>query len=114
MDKIYLRTVFEEQKPFLKKLHDKENSIKTINTAEDESLNALIQILHLLYLGEIHLSKADQEILIKSKRGKKLQNFQSKQKFIKLLHGPRQNKIVALRQFVSLYPIFLHGFFHSS
>jgi hypothetical protein len=114
MDKIYLRTVFEEQKEFLKRLYTKDNSFQALGNAEDESLNTLIKILHLLYLGEIHLSKADETILIKSKRSKKLQFFKLKSNFIKLLHGPRQNKIAALRQFVSLYPVLLHGFFNDT
>jgi hypothetical protein len=113
MDKIYLRSAFEQQKPFLKQLYNKENPFHVLGAAEDESLNTLIKILHLLFLGEIHLSKVDREALIKSKRSKKLHNFKSKSYFIKLLHGPRHNKIVALRQFVSLYPILLHGFFNA-
>jgi hypothetical protein len=113
MDKIYLRSHFEKQKPFLKKLYEKQSSLKTLTSAEDESLNALIRILHLLYLGEISLTNADKEALIKSKRSKKLQQFKNKSYFVQLLHGPRESKIATLRQFISLYPIFLHDFFNN-
>jgi hypothetical protein len=112
MDKAHLRTEFEKEKVFLKKLFLKDHSLQVLSSAEDDSLNILIKILHMIFLHEIPLNKQNIDTIIKSKRSKKLEKFKSKSYFIELLHGGRQNKIKTLNQFITLYPIFLHGFFH--
>jgi hypothetical protein len=112
MDKAYLRSEFEKQKPFLKKLYLKERQV--IGSADDDSLNTLIKILHMIYLHEIGLTEDNINTIIKSKRSKKLEQFKSKKYFVQLLNGPRENKIKTLNQFITLYPIFLHGFFNES
>jgi hypothetical protein len=112
MDRVYLRHSFENSKSFLKQLYQSENSAQTLNNATEDNLNVLIKILHLVCVKEIKLHKTHADQLVKSKRLKRLQLFQSKAYFQKLLKESRATKLGILKQFLSLYNVILFGFFN--
>ncbi len=55
MDKVYLHSLFQSQKGFLKKLQSAEDTRRVLFVANDHSLNVVIRILHLIAQGEITL-----------------------------------------------------------
>lgn len=113
MDKVYLLSLFQTQKGFLKKLYvSQENSNRVISVASDPSLNVLIRILHLVANGQIVLRAIDSKLIKSSKRTKKLNMFESKTYLLKMLNQSREQKVSVLKQFSSLYPILLHSFFN--
>jgi intein-encoded DNA endonuclease-like protein len=113
MDKVYLLSLFQTQKPFLKRLYKAEENVnQTLLVANDHSLNVLVRILHLIANGEIVLRKSDSDLIKKSLRMKKLLQFESKKYFLQVLNGSRDDKLKLLRQFSSLYPTLLYSFFN--
>jgi hypothetical protein len=112
MDKVYLRHLFEINRDFLKQVYESQNKNKIITSANDNCLDILIRILHLIATGQITLRKDDQEIIIKSRRMKKLELFESKKYFSDLLRNSRETKLLVLKQFISIYSVLLYSFFN--
>jgi hypothetical protein len=112
MDKVYLRHRFENSKPFLKELYEQKNLAQVFSKASDDNLNTLIKILHLVAIKEVKLHKDHAESIVKSKRLSKLKLFSSKLYFLRLLGETRTQKLLVLKQFLSLYRIILFGFFN--
>ena len=112
MDKVYLRSLFESQKGFLKKLQSGEQTRRALFVANDYSLNVVIRILHLIAIGEISLPSKSSQTIKKSLRVKKLLSFESKKFFQSVLNSPRENKLKLLNQFIKLYPDLLYTFFN--
>ena len=83
MDKVYLLSLFQSQKGFLKKLYEGDQTPRILAVANDHSLNVLIRILHLIANGEIVLSKEHASVIKKSLRLNKLRKFESQKYFIK-------------------------------
>jgi hypothetical protein len=115
MDKVYLLSEFLSQKGFLKKLYkNEEPASRILSVANDRSLNVLLKILFLIATGEITLRSADSATLKKSLRMKKLLQFESKKFLLNLLNNSRQEKLTVLKQFVSVYTVFLYSFFNEN
>jgi hypothetical protein len=115
MDKVYLRHLFEENKDFLRNLYEEKNTVhlnRLVNNASESTLNVLVRILYLIANGEISLHENHQEIIKKSKRLGKLSAFESRSYFVHLLHSPKSEKLLVLKQFLKLYPFLLHTFFN--
>lgn len=112
MDKLYLRHLFELNKDTLKKLYLGKNTQKTLMAANDNCLDALIKILHLIASGKINLRRKDHEQIKKSRRENKLLAFEKSSYFLAQLHDSRENKLKTLKQFVKVYPFILYLFFN--
>ncbi len=112
MDKVYLLSLFQSQKGFLKKLYEGEQPPRLINIANDHALDVLIRILHLIANGEIVLSKEHSTAIKKSLKLNKLRKFESQKYFISLLNNSREQKVTILKQFSKIYPILLYSFFN--
>ena len=112
MDKVYLLSLFQSQKGFLKKLYEGDQPQKVLNLANDHSLDVLIRILHLIASGEIVLSNQHSHTLKKSLRLGKLNRFESQKYFLNLLHNSREQKVSILKQFTKIYRVLLYSFFN--
>jgi len=113
MDKVYLRTLFITEKGFLLNLQrGEESASRLLLIASDKSLNVLIRILHLISDGQITLRAVDSSLIQKSKKMKKLLQFESKKYFLRMLNESRATKLTVLKQFVKIYPILLYSFFN--
>ncbi len=112
MDKVYLLSLFQTQKGFLKKLYEGEQTQKVLNLANDHSLDVVIRILHLIATGEIVLSQKHAHLLKKSLRLSKLNKFESQKYFLTLLNNSREQKVLTLKQFTKVYPFLLYSFFN--
>ena len=112
MDKVYLLSLFQSQKGFLKNLCEGEQPQKVLTVANDHALDVLIRILHLIAIGEIVLSNKHSADLKKSLRLNRLNKFQSQKYFLNILNNSREQKVLVLRQFTKIYPIFLYSFFN--
>lgn len=112
MDKVYLRSLFVNEKDFLKKLYNGQGWA-ALTFASDKSLNTLIKILHLLADGHIPMRKTDETELKNAKKFYALNKFSSKEYFRDILKkASREAKLKQLKQFLKLYPILLHSFFN--
>jgi len=106
MDIVYLKSEFLNVQNFLYKLFtsNPRSNANSIFNANDRELDTLIKVLHLICNGQIHLRKSDYQILKKSKRLNFLESyFERKDKYVKLLHSSREDKIQVLRKFSALY-----------
>lgn len=112
MDKVYLLSLFQSQKGFLKKLYQGEQPQKVLNLANDHCLDVLIRILHLIATGEIVLSQQHLHMLKKSLRLSKLNQFESQKYFLNLLNNSREQKVIILKQFTKIYSVLLYSFFN--
>lgn len=115
MDISYLKSEFLNVKSFLYDLYtgNPRQNASRISNAVECKLNVLIKILHLICIGEIHLRKSDHETIKKSKRLNFLKiNFNSKINFLRLLNSPREQKIIVLRKFCSIYQPLLFTMFN--
>jgi hypothetical protein len=112
MDKVYLLSLFQSQKGFLKKLYEGDQTPRILAVANDHSLNVLIRILHLIANGEIVLSKEHASVIKKSLRLNKLRKFESQKYFITLLNNSREQKVLVLKQFSKIYSALLYSFFN--
>lgn len=112
MDKVYLRSLFESQKGFLKRLQSGEETRHLLHVANDHSLNVLFRILHLIASGEISLPAKSSQTIKKSLRVKKLLSFESKKFLQTALNSSRENKLKLLTQFNKIYPDLLYSFFN--
>jgi hypothetical protein len=111
MDKVYLRSLFVQEKDFLKKLYDGQGNALTF--ASDKSLNTLIKILHLIAEGHIPMRKQDKAEIKTAKKFNSLNKFASKTFFAQITKtGTRETKLKELKQFLKLYPLLLHTFFN--
>jgi len=115
MDIVYLKSEFLNVKGFLHKLY--KNNPRTnaafIFNANDQELNTLIKILHLICIGSIHMRKDDFAKLKQSKRLSILRNFfERKDSYFKLLQSKREEKIQILRKFCALYGSILYLLFN--
>lgn len=115
MDVSYLKSEFLNVKSFLYELYignPRSNSTK-ISQATDQKLNVVIKILHLICIGEIHLRRDDYNALKKSKRLNFLKsNFNTKINYVRLLNGPREQKVNVLRKLSALYKPLLFTMFN--
>jgi len=113
MDKIFLRSLFEFHKGFLKKLYAGEESPHhVLSVSSDRSLDVLIRILHLIAIGEIVLRRKDSSILKNSRKLKTLQKFESKKNLLHYLNESRETKLKLLKQLGSVYRYLLYSFFN--
>ena len=65
MDKIYLKSLLNAEKDILKILYKGEEGASILTFANDKSLNVVIQILHLLVMGEIQIKQETESLLKK-------------------------------------------------
>lgn len=114
MDLPYLRHVLLEHKLFLHKLFKQTNVIKSLNHASDSQLDTLLKLLHLISQGQIPLNSKHQDILVRSKREKKLSQFESRDFLRKKLKSDRAEKLKVLKQFAKLFSILLYHLFNSA
>ena len=81
--------------------------------ANDKSLNVVIQILHLLAIGEIPMKKETESLLKSSRKYNKLRKFTSKEFFRQLLYkASRETKIKELKQFIKVYSTIFYFLFN--
>ena len=113
MDRAYLRHQFLHHKAFLHKLYRQQNVFKVLNHASDEELNLLLKLLHLVALGVIPLSSKHLEIVQRSKRQNKLEEFESKPTLRTALSSERDIKLNLVKQFSKLYAVFCHELFNT-
>lgn len=103
------------EKDFLRKLYQGNEGVAVLMLANEKSLNALIQILHLLAIGEIPMRKDDENVLKSAKKYNKLRHFMLKDFFRQLLHkANRETKIKELKPFIKLYPAILYLMFNDT
>lgn len=103
-----------QNKQFLHNLFKQTNVVKILNHASDSELNLLLKVLHLINQGHIPLKQKHYEVVIRSKREKKLQLFESRQFLREKLKGSREDKLRLLKQFSKLFSILLHHLFNLS
>jgi hypothetical protein len=113
MDRAYLRHTFLHHKAFLHQLYQQKNVLKLLNHASDEELNLLLKLLHLVAVGVLPLSSQHQEIMHRSKREKKLMEFESKTTLRSALAAERDSKLKLIKQFAKLYAVFCHNLFNA-
>ncbi len=82
---------------------------RLINASSLAEIRLLLSVLYCISQGHIDLRKAHYKQLIKSKRRNSLVNL--KQKYRRLLNGPREPLARYLTQFASLYQYLLSTIF---
>lgn len=112
MDRPYLRHQILKHKTFLKNLYTQAKVPQTLNNASNESLGFALKLLHLLTNGLIKLPHGAEEIITKSLRSKKLDQFESRNYLHHLLLSPREEKLRVLKQFNKLYSTLFHYIFN--
>lgn len=113
MDKVYLKSLFTAEKDFLKKLYKGEEGVSILMLANDKSLNVVIQILHLLAIGEIPMKQETESLLKSSRKYNKLRQFTGKDFFRQLLYkASRETKVKELKQFVKVFPSIFYSLFN--
>jgi len=113
MDWPYLRHLLIQHKSFLNNLFKQTNVIKILNHASDTELNVLLKLLHLINLGHLPLNEKHHEVIVRSKREKKLEQFDSRRFLREKLNGSREEKLKVLKQFAKLFSVLLHHIFNS-
>jgi len=113
MDRPYLRHQILKHKTLLKSLHSQDKVQRTLNNANNESINFVLKLLHLLTNGHIKLPPGTDEIIARSLRSKKLAHFESRNYLQHLLASPREEKLRVLKQFNKLYSTLFHYIFHA-
>lgn len=114
MDWPYLRHLLIQHKEFLFNLFKQTNVIKILNHASDTQLNVLLKLLHLINQGHIPLQQKHHELVVRSKREKKLNQFESRQFLRQKLKSSREEKLKLLKQFAKLFAILLHHLFNQT
>jgi hypothetical protein len=112
MDWPYLRHLLIQHKAFLNNLFKQTNVTKILNHASDTELNVVLKLLHLINLGHLPLKQKHHEVIVRSKREKKLEQFESRRFLIEKLHASREEKLKVLKQFAKLFSILLHQIFN--
>ena len=86
---------------------------KVIQTADDGELNTLIKFLHFLSNGEIVMKKANFEKIHEGQKLKLLtKTVEKKSKTLKLVKGPRKDKIKFLNRLLHVYSALLYCLFN--
>lgn len=112
MDKVYLRSLFENNRGFLLRLYRNDDIAKLLsNVATDKQLDCVLRILHLIGIKEIHLNSEFKEALTSNKKFNQISQFKSKQ-LNDMIHASREKKLKYLKQFNSLYPKLLYCMFN--
>lgn len=111
MDWPYLRHLLIQHKDFLYNIFKQANVIKLLNHASDSELNVLFRLLFLINHGHIPLNKNHQVVISRSRREKKLLQFESRQFLRSKLKSPREEKLKSLKQFAKLFSVLLHHLF---
>lgn len=112
MDWPYLRHLLFQHKSFLRNLFNQTNVVNILNHASDSELNVLLKLLHLINLGHLPLKRKHHEVIVRSKREKKLEQFESRRFLLEKLHSSREQKLKVLKQFAKLFVILLHHIFN--
>jgi hypothetical protein len=112
MDWPYLRHMLIQHKSFLNNLFKQTNVINILNHASDSELNLLLKLLHLINLGQLPLKKSHHEVIVRSRREKKLEQFESRRFLVEKLKSSREHKLKLLKQFAKLFSILLHHIFN--
>ncbi len=113
-DVVHMRDLLLNEKSFLKQLYtlNTYQNKKLINGADNQSLNTLIKILHLILNNEIPILVEDVTILKKSKKFGLLQKkIKGSDKFIELLEGERKPKLDFLLSLANVYHFLLRSLF---
>jgi len=113
MDWPYLRHMLIQNKQFLYNLFKQANVVKILSHASDSELNVLLKVLHLINQGHIPLKQKHHEVVVRSKREKKLELFESRQFLREKLKASREEKLKLLKQFSKLFSILLHHLFNA-
>lgn len=111
MDWPYLRNVLTLHKNFLRKLFNQTEVIKTLNHASDSELDLLLKLLHLISHGHIPLNHKHRDVIVRSKREKKLLKFESREFLRKVLKSSHDEKLKLLKQFAKLFSVLLFHLF---
>jgi len=112
MDWPYLRHLLIQHRSFLSNLFKQDNVVKILNHASDSELNVLLKLLHLINLGYLPLKEKHHEVIVRSKREKKLEQFESRRFLTEKLKSSREEKLKLLKQFAKLFSILLHHIFN--
>ena len=113
-DSVHMRELLLNQKEFLKDLYsfNSYQNRKLIISADNQSLNTLLKILHLILNNEIPILEEDVNVIKKAKKLGLLKNtIKSNEKFIELLEGERKNKVDFLVLFSNVYTPLLRSIF---
>lgn len=89
MDKVYIRKQLILHKDLLKGIKSSANIAKTVKGSNDQEINLLLKILHLVGDGVIHILKRHSELIHKSKKEKKLAEIGSRVYFKELIKQSR-------------------------
>ena len=113
-DVVHMRDLLLNEKSFLKQLYtlNTYQNKTLINGADNQSLNTIIKILHLILNNEIPILVEDVTILKKSKKFGLLQKkIKGSDKFIELLEGERKPKLDFLLSLANVYHFLLRSLF---
>ena len=112
MDLVHLREQLKKHKELLKRIKQTDNVNKLLPTLNDEEVNLLLKILHLIGDGQISILSKHEETVKKAKRQKRLLTLGSRYFFRELMKKERSEKLKELWQFASLFSIFIDPMFH--
>ena len=113
-DVVHMRDLLLKEKSFLKELFSLNSyqNRKRIIGADNQSLNTLIKVIHLILNNEIPILIEDVHFLKKYKKFGFLQkNIKTKDKFIQLLEGERKAKVDFLVFLSNVYHPLLRSLF---
>jgi len=108
MDRPYLRHQILKHKNLIHNLHKNSKVSQSLNNANNEGLNLVLKLLHLITQGRIKLPQSATETISKSLRSKKLSEFESRRYLNDLLSKPREDKLRVIKQFNKLYSTLFH------
>lgn len=112
MDKVYLKAQLLKHKSVLKTLKAGHNLHKSINSMNDEELNLVLKILHLIGDGMIIIPEKYKQRVQSSKKIKKLTEIGSRLHFRNLMKQTRAIKLKTVHYFLTLLPVFIEALFH--
>lgn len=116
MNEDHLKELLIRDKVFLKQLYTGPNVLKNkdvLNTAAEIELNTLLKYLHYVANGKIPITKANFNILQKSKKLTFLQKqIEKPTHLIKLINGNRKLKINFLLKISNVLPQLLYALFN--
>lgn len=113
-DVVHIRDLLLNQKSFLNNLYsfNSYQNKKLLSGADNQSLNTLIKVLHLILNNEIPILVEDVQVLKKSKKcGLLKKSIKSTEKFVELLEGDRKSKLDFLLLLTSVYRPLLRSLF---
>lgn len=108
-----LRSFMQRNRVFLHLLYSdtKKNTSNRLTLCTNFQCNVLLHILHNIANGIIPLSSKDAHTIKKTRKVKVLQRIEGGKEFRHLLKSSRDQKVLFLRQFTSLYPLLLKSLF---